>query len=34
MPTMERVLVMIEDMFLIEFFFVDGHWDSYGEKDT
>ncbi len=25
MPTMERILVMIEDVFLIQFFFVDGH---------
>jgi hypothetical protein len=25
MPTMERVLVVIEDMLLVQFFFVDGH---------
>jgi hypothetical protein len=25
MPTMKRVLVMIEDVFLVQFFFVVGH---------
>ena len=28
MPTMERVLVMIEDVLLVEFFFVDGHGNA------
>jgi hypothetical protein len=25
MATMERVLVVVEDVFLVQFFFVDGH---------
>ena len=29
MATMERVLVVVEDVLLVEFFFVDGHgWNS------